>query len=268
MILLLPRLLLPRAAARTAPAVEIAGTKPLGSLRNALLKFQTLEAAVVDIHHPAERFRLITIEGEALKNIQWRPGQKIQLRLGGFKARTYTPLLWDRTEGVMQILTYLHYQMVATTPGTIWAGSVRVGDRCSLSAPRESLDLPALQRPAIFFGDETSIGLARALKATAGGFDGISFVLEASSPVESRKVLDTLNMPNISLVTRSRDDAHLSQVEALMSQSLEIDASQQFILTGKARSIQRLTQFLRSHQVPPSQISSRAYWAPGKTGLD
>jgi len=268
MILLLPRLLLPRAAARAAPAVEIAGTKPPGPLRNALLKFQTLGATVVDIHHPAERFRLITLEGEALKNIRWRPGQKIQLRLGGFTARTYTPLLWDGKEGVTQILAYLHYQMVATTPGTIWAGSIRAGDRCTLSAPRESLDLASMKRPATFFGDETSIGLARAFKSTPGGFDGISFVLEASSPVESRKVLDTLSMPNISLVTRSRDDAHLSQVETLMSQSLAIDKSPQFILTGKARSIQRLTQFLRSHGVPPSQISSRAYWAPGKTGLD
>jgi NADPH-dependent ferric siderophore reductase len=268
MILLLPRLLLPRAATHARPSAETAEAKPLGTIKNALLKFQTLQATVVDVHQPADRFRLITLEGEALKNTQWRPGQKIQLRLGGFKARTYTPVLWDRVEGVTQILTYLHYQMVATTPGTIWAGSARVGDRCSLSAPRESLNLPALQRPAFFFGDETSIGLARSLKTTSGGFDGISFVLEASSPVESRKVLDTLNMPTISLVGRTRDDAHLSQVEALMLQTLQADASSQFVLTGKARSVQRLTQFLKAHQVPPSQIHSRAYWTPGKTGLD
>lgn len=268
MILLLPRLLLPRVTTRTLPTAETVEARRLGSLKNALLKFQTLQATVVDLHRPADRFRLITLEGEALKNIQWRPGQKVQLRLGGFKARTYTPILWDSKEGVTQILTYLHYQMIATTPGTIWAGSARVGDRCSLSAPRDSLNLTALQRPAFLFGDETSIGVARSLKATPNGFDGISFVLEASSPVETRKVLDTLNMPTISLVGRTRDDAHLSQVEALMLQALEADASSSFILTGKARSIQRLMQFLRGQHVPPSQIHSRAYWAPDKTGLD
>jgi len=264
-------LLLPRAALRALhvmPAANTGGKKPVSALRNALLKFWTLPATVVDVHQPAERFRLITLEGEALKEIYWRPGQKIQMRLGGFVSRTYTPLLWDSSDGVAQILSYLHYQLVATTPGARWTASARVGDQCTLTAPRESLDLSTLSRPAIFFGDETSIGLARAFKTTAGGFGGISFVLEVSSATESRKVLDALSMPSVSLVARTRDDAHLTQVEALILQAIETDAAQQFVLSGKARSIQRLTRFLHAHQIPPSQIHSRAYWAVGKTGLD
>ncbi len=268
MILLLPRLLLPRAVHSPPPSVDTVESRPVGAFKNALLKLKTLPATVVDIHQPAERFRLITLEGEALKKVQWRPGQKIQMRLGGFTARTYTPILWDATEGVTQILTYLHYQMVATTPGTLWAHGVGIGDRCSLSAPRESLNLSALPRPTVFFGDETSIGLARALKATARGFDDMTFVLEVTSPSEVRKVLDALNMPNISLVARTRDDAHLSRVEEILQQSLESSATTQFVMSGKARSIQRLTQFLRARNVPASQLNSRAYWTPGKTGLD
>lgn len=262
------RLLLPRLSLRHILPAAAPDAQRFGAIESALLKLLALPATVIEVHKPADRFRLITIEGEALRNVRWQPGQKIQMRLGGFTARTYTPLLWDGTEGVVQILTYLHYQMVATTPGTIWAASARAGDACQLSGPRGSLDLPALQRPVFFFGDETSIGLARALKTTAGGYDGVSFVLEVSSPPETHKVLDALNLPGMTLVKRARDDFHLSQVEAAMLEAIESGTPWQFVLSGKGRSVQRLTRFLRLNNVPASQVDSRAYWAPGKTGMD
>lgn len=41
-----------------------------------------------------------------------------------------------------------------------------------------------------------------------------------------------------------------------------------FILTGKAQSIQRMLRTLKTSGVPGHRIVSKAYWSPGKTGLD
>jgi NADPH-dependent ferric siderophore reductase len=41
-----------------------------------------------------------------------------------------------------------------------------------------------------------------------------------------------------------------------------------FMLTGKADTIQRLRHCLKRYAVPRAIIHTRAYWAPGKAGLD
>ena len=41
-----------------------------------------------------------------------------------------------------------------------------------------------------------------------------------------------------------------------------------FVLTGRAQSIQQARQALKARGVPGSRIVSKAYWAPGKAGMD
>jgi hypothetical protein len=41
-----------------------------------------------------------------------------------------------------------------------------------------------------------------------------------------------------------------------------------FVLTGKASTIQRLRQSLTRQAVSSRRIVTKAYWAPGKAGLD
>jgi hypothetical protein len=47
-----------------------------------------------------------------------------------------------------------------------------------------------------------------------------------------------------------------------------IAAGATFVLTGKASTIQRIRQSLKQQAVPTGRILTKAYWAPGKTGLD
>lgn len=42
----------------------------------------------------------------------------------------------------------------------------------------------------------------------------------------------------------------------------------QLVLTGKASSIQRVSRALKAAGVASSRMRTKAYWAPGKTGLD
>jgi NADPH-dependent ferric siderophore reductase len=228
----------------------------------------TRSANVRAVSTVAENFRLLTLAGEALQRAQWVPGQKVQLLLGGWVQRTYTPLAWDAVNGTTQLLAYIHGE----SPASDWARDVALGQPCAVFGPRGSLDLNALARPGLLFGDETSFGLAHALRFTAAGVAGVEIVLEVSSEHAARAVLEAVGVSGAHLVERRPDDAHLAEVEALISSLQEKHSIEGWVLSGKASSIQALTKLLRRLHAGrggiKSRIQSKAYWAPGKVGLD
>ena len=206
-------------------------------------------------------FRLITLRGEALAGARWTPGDKVQLALGGWTSRTYTPIAWEGSE--TRLVAYVH----GDAPGALWARDVAAGDECLLFGPRSSVDLARLRRPGVVFGDETSFGLAASLQATADGTRDAAFVFEVTSPAASRAVLDRLGI-SATVVAREPGDAHLAAVEETLVRAFASRQATHGVLTGKATSIQRLYKALRSAGVPAAQVRNRAYWAPGKRGLD
>lgn len=94
-----------------------------------------------------------------MRDAGWTPGDKIQIQLGGWTQRTYTPMGWDAEGGRTRILVYLH----AGGPGAQWARALRKGDDCVVFGPRRSVRLTRPQSTVIVVGDETSLGLAAAL---------------------------------------------------------------------------------------------------------
>jgi ferric-chelate reductase (NADPH) len=239
----------------------ILGARHFGALESALLKLWARPATIIEVQALTERFHLVTLEGEALKDARWRPGQKIQIRLENFASRTFTPHVWDRDEGVAQLLMYRH-------EWAAWLSQAAAGDECMVFGPRDSVDLGALGRSLLFFGDESSLGLARALKATAQGFRDVHFVLETSSPGETQEVIDAMNLPATTLIERARDDAHMTDTATALRQLVEVHSPRDIVLSGKARSIQRLERFLSGIGIPGSQLHTRPHWSPGKTALD
>lgn len=117
----------------------------------------------------------------------------------------------------------------------------------------------------MLFGDETSFGLAAALRECPPGAGAIH-VFEASDVAESRPVLEAIGLGQATLIERIADDAHLAAAEA---EVLRLAASgAHFVLTGKASSIQRVSRALKADRIVSSRVKTKAYWAPGKTGLD
>ncbi len=133
--------------------------------------------------------------------------------------------------------------------------------------PCDSLNLAESRHPTIFFGDETSIGAAQALHTSNGSLEN-HYVFEVSSLIESEEVLQCVGVKNAKLVQRSPGDAHLPEVEWLLSNTASHLGKPQWIFTGRAQSIQRLRKLLRSRHQLFSSLRSKAYWADGKTGLD
>jgi ferric-chelate reductase (NADPH) len=236
----------------------IAHRKP-GIIGKALIKLMMRDARVSASEALGSRFRLITLEGEELRNVAWTAGEKIQVSLGSaFTNRTYTPFNWDAAAGTTQILVFAH----GDGPGSDWARNLKTGDRCHVFGPRRSLDTGALPDDLTVFGDETSIAIVKALQDARGR--GVTrAALEVDSINEVEPVITALALKNTQLIERAR---HESLIRAVESQAGDLDGG--FVLTGKAQSIHNVRGDLRALGISPRNIMTKAYWAPGKRGLE
>jgi ferric-chelate reductase (NADPH) len=251
----------------TEPAHTAQNSAPLlappGRVTRTLLRWLMRPARIAAVETLSPHFRLAELEGEALRNVAWTAGQKVQVSIGsGLSARTYTPISWDAGRGRARMLTFAHGE----GPGSRWASGLCEGDICHFFGPRRSLDLSSLEAPVVLFGDETSFGLAAAFRECPQAHGAIHLSFEVSDVAEARPVLEAIGLGQASLIKRSADDAHLAATEAEM---LRFAASAaHFVLTGKASSIQRISRALKAAGVGSSRLKTKAYWAPGKTGLD
>jgi NADPH-dependent ferric siderophore reductase len=250
----------------TEPADEPQNSAPSpavpGRVTRTLLRWFMRPARVAAVETLSAHFRLVDLEGEALRNVTWTAGQKVQVSMGsGLSARTFTPMSWNADSGRTRILTFAH----GAGPGSRWASSLHEGDTCQFFGPRRSLDLSGLESPVVLFGDETSFGMAAALRDSPQGAGAIH-VFEASDVAGARPVLEAIGLGQATLIERIVGDAHLAAVEAEM---LRLAANRaHFVLTGKASSIQRASRALKAVGVASSRVKTKAYWAPGKIGLD
>ncbi len=243
-------------------AIESPTPRQPGRLGKMLIRMFMKRATVVSCEPVGDNFRLITLESPQFKGIAWTPGQKIQIALGSaFSARTFTPIEWDSTAGRTRLLAYAH----GAGPGSDWIRSVRHGDECDIFGPRASLDVSRAVGPVVIFGDETSLGLAFAA-ARHDPSRKVQCLLEVNSPENTRHVLAQLGLGETELFARQHEETHLADIERRLPALIVTDAT--FVLTGKATSIQRLRRTLKALNAPANRLVTKAYWAPGKVGLD
>ena len=236
----------------------------VGRIEAAFQKMFTRHARVVAIEPIGARFRLITLGGDALKQVAWTPGDKLQLMFGGWMQRTYTPIEWDPVNGTTRRLAFMH----SDGPAARWARDLRIGDDCTLFGPRRSIDLHAVTAPAFVFGDETTLGLAIALGDMRPALSPVTISVDMTPADDLDEVRQLLGLGHVDMHLRRADDAHFSAIEARATRFLATYPSASFVLTGKSTSIQRLRRSLRKENDKASAYQNKAYWAPGKTGLD
>ncbi len=242
----------------TNPPSQTSSSPQPGRFGRVLIRMFMKPATITGVETIGDGFRLMTLESPTFDGVEWIPGQKIQIALGSaFVNRTYTPIQWDAGAGKTRILAYAH----GVGPGSEWVRAAKSGDPCHIFGPRASLDLTALSSPLLLFGDETSFGLALTAMRP-----GLQCLFETNSTEISRPILERVGLGASHLFARMPQDEHLDQIEQRLDERAASGAS--FVLTGRAPSIQRLRQTLKVLGVPASRIKTKAYWAPGKTGLD
>jgi NADPH-dependent ferric siderophore reductase len=233
------------------------------ALGDSLRKLFFRELTVVRVARLSQRFARVDFASDALRGASFSTGDKVQIAFDG-GPRTYTPFAFEPARGEMSILIHLH----GDGPSTRWARSVRDGDRAHAFGPRKSLALATETGPLVLFGDETSIGLARALRESRSTASGLSFVFEATDAGETQAILADLQLANAEVVERVFGDEQLSEVEARLRALLARDSGARLVLTGKAQSIQTLRKRLQAQPLAHAGQLVKAYWSPGKRGLD
>ncbi len=135
--------------------------KEPGRISRTLIRLMMKHARVAGNEAIGDRFRLVTLEGPELRGVDWIAGEFVQIAMGSaFRARSYTPIDWDKAAGRTRLLGYVHG---GDGPGRAWLADVRPGDECDFFGPRRSLDMRHIAGPIVLCGDETAIGLAHAL---------------------------------------------------------------------------------------------------------
>jgi NADPH-dependent ferric siderophore reductase len=247
---------------QAADSPERPAAREPGRLNKMLMRVLLKHATVTAAETLGDHFRLITLEGPALAGVEWIPGQKVQIAMGSaFVKRTYTPIEWNASAGRACILGYAH----GDGPGSAWVRGAMPGDECDIFGPRASLDLRHQPGPLAVFGDETSIGLAHAL-AEQDRTRPLVCHFEVGEIADGRRVVEQLGLGDAVLLARREDEAQVEEMVAALPALVAAGAS--FVLTGKAGTIQQLRQSLKQQAVPAPRIVTKAYWAPGKTGLD
>lgn len=251
-------------AASDLPRIEPeASTAKGGLLERTLTRLIMKPAKVVEVITLSENFRLIGFQSDALKGCSWTPGDKVQVKLdGGFITRTYTPISWDPIEGKTQFLAYCH----GGGPGSKWAEQLKPGDQRQFFGPRRSIGFDGLPKSVVLFGDETSFALALALEGMIDQSTERHYIFEVTNRDEVSTVLDKLGLPQSKLIMRQPGDTHLDQVLHALGSAMQPTTA--FVLSGKASTIQHLNRSLKAHGVEARRLRTKAYWAPGKVGLD
>ncbi len=206
-------------------------------------------------------FRLISLQGDALKTIEWIPGQQIQITTGaGLTGRTYTPIDWDQDRGITRLVIFLH----GNGPGCTWARTVRPGSRHDILGPTKPLKLSP-HEPFTLFGDETTFGLGLVLQHAATNGIKPRFHFEVSDMEKSQRVLDSIGLQGAQLIGRSDGYEYLTETASILSGVA--DEGQQIVLSGNARSIQEIKKVIATKSKRTPRFVIKPYWSPGKSGM-
>ena len=178
-------------------------------------------------------------------------GTKIQVLLPSNDVRTYTPIA--RPEG-MALLGWVH----GDGPGARWLGSLQVGDELRFVGPQRSLEVA--EGLVVLVGDETSVAVAAALAAERPG--QVRAVIQAAATAQVPEAAQSVDLRRIDVVPPGDTASTAKAVETVLSAWPKATV----VLTGGSDLVVRTRDALRD--VGVDNMKTKAYWIPGRTGLD
>ncbi|MGN7778042.1 siderophore-interacting protein [Mycolicibacterium sp. 22603] len=218
---------------------------------------------VTEVTNLTTKFVKVTLGCDAFTRANWTPGDKLQLRprRGSLAMRAYTPINWNPDEGSTDLIAYRHGE----GPAARWFDNAVAGVDAEIFGPSKSLDLSDTVTHTVFAGDETSIGLACALRQFNSN---ATFLYEAHEPAELSNVLAASGIDADShILRRSADHSelldHIFEAAAIGRTGASVD----IVVTGEAATVNAVRRGLKARPDLAARIKARAYWASGRTGL-
>ena len=93
-------------------------------------------------------------------------------------------------------------------------------------------------------------------------------ILEVSDRAQIRTAMERLGMHEATLVQRAADESHLAELVDAIAAAIARTPAATLALAGRAQTIQALRRSLNARAIRPVATLAKAYWAPGKVGLD
>lgn len=255
---------------RTVPPTPLPAPRSAPPARRLLDRF-FVHGTVVETQDIAARTRRVRVTGEALRGLDWTPGQHVRLQvadlaaprtwLGGLRDALRTYSVWDYDERGWLDLCVLDHP--GGGPGARWSREVRVGQRVDFGRPEGRLVVRADAPYHVFVGDETASvafgAILRALPPKAKVFG----VIEVGSPH------DRLPIPRSNeLQWTYRGTGGLALADALCGLDLPDEPGMAYV-AGEARAAQAARRHLTAGRGwPRSAVTVKPFWAPGKRGMD
>lgn len=215
-------------------------------------------AVVVSAEQLTPRMRRVTVQAEAMRGIELRPAQDVELHLrtedGRRVKRRYTIRHARPESGELDLDVVLH----GSGPGARWGATAAPGDELSFQGPRGKLELRSA-RCHLLIGDES------ALPAIAAICEALPDAEPATALIEVQDASDELPV---------RADTHWVQrgntapggADLLTEALADIDPIENThaYLLGETRAMVALRALLETRGVAHEAIFVKGYWNLGR----
>lgn len=211
-----------------------------------LVKILTRKGVVVENKIYDDRYIDLTIKLPTKK--QWIPGDKVQFLISTGELRSYTPYAFLEDGKTFKTLVYDN----KTGDGALFLKALKPMDRFKILGPRKSLNSIEMQDDAVFFADESSLGLAFCLRHKIK-----TFVFECHHLESFKKLVEKkFQLSNCHYIEREKNFAHLEKISNLLAQEF----STEIYLSGQKESSLRINDLLVKSGMNPEKIKKKLYW--------
>ena len=214
---------------------------------------------IVEIIYLSTTIKQIRFKGDISK-WNFQAGYANVIRINDTDFRNYSVAVYNLEESTFDMIFTLHGNGV----GSDLIASLQVGDELFISLPRGKRLYESFVEQQLFFGDETSLGLACFLlplfKENKQRFH-FYFELNASN----EEVPQRLGLENFTIVPKNNACKEPTWMENLSLFEDPNWVNANFILTGNVNSVQQIKKTLKAKK--GGKICFQGYWLEGKKGL-
>ncbi|GAA1505563.1 siderophore-interacting protein [Sphaerisporangium rubeum] len=228
-----------------------------------------LSGTVEECEPLTPRMRRVRIAGPALRGLDWVPGQHVRLKVGdvlstravlsGFRdvLRSYSVWRYDPA-GALDVCVLDHE---AAGPGARWGRQAAAGQRVMLTRPEGRLVLRDGSPYHLFAGDETAApafgAMLRTLPEGERVFGAVA-VADERPPVPRSGELTWV----------SRDETPDGPAGVVRELPLPAEPGTAYVAGEAAICRDVLRHLVRERGWPRAAVRVKAFWSPGKKGMD
>lgn len=188
-------------------------------------------------------------------------GAYIDFRVNETDARRYSVAKFDNANDLVDVIVHLH----GDGPGSIYMDQLAFGTALNLNKPRSERNYyPKEAKPLVFFGDETSLGVACAFMPLLQK-DGRPFAFYFELADENKSIPEQLGLAHYKVFPKNgcfQNPAWLANLPILFDPAWN---ESHYVLTGNVQSAQAFKKAIKQHTKGSTFV--HGYWLAGKKGL-